>query len=62
MHAANLLNRYKKGMDGCTPYRRLKGKDFDQVGMEFGEEVWYMQPGSVGKDKIDVRWLEGVWL
>ena len=62
MHAANLLNRYKKGQDGCTPYRRLKGKDFNQVVMEFGEEVWYMQPGIVGKDKMDVRCLEGVWL
>ena len=62
MHAANLLNRYHKGQDGCTAYRRLKGKDFDQKVAEFGEEVWYMSPGIVGKDKMDVRWKEGVWL
>ena len=62
MHAANLLNRYHKGQDGCTAYRRLKGKDFEQGVAEFGEEIWYMPPGIVGKDKLDVRWKEGVWL
>ena len=30
--------------------------------VEFGEEVWYMKPGIVGQDKMDVRWHIGVWL
>ena len=28
---------------------------------EFGERVWHLESGSVSKDKLDVRWQDGVW-
>ena len=62
MHSANLLNRCQKGKDGCTAYRRVKGKDFEGMAIEFGEEVWHMKPGIVGNDKMGVRWHSGIWL
>ena len=61
-HAASLLNRYQRDMNGRTPYRKLKGKEFDHPIMEFGEGLWYMKPGITGKHKMDKRWERGVWL
>ena len=40
----------------------MQGKEFEGAALEFGEEVWYMKPGIVGKDKLDVRWHSGIWL
>ena len=37
MHAAGTLNRYKRGKDGMTAYRRLRGKDHEVRVAEFGE-------------------------
>ena len=62
MYSANLLNRCQRGKGICTAYRRIKGKDFDGMVIEFGEEVWYMKPGIVGYGKMDVRWHSGIWL
>ena len=45
-HAANVINRYYKGPDGCSAYRRLKGKEYDRKLAEFGETIMYMKPGS----------------
>ena len=28
-HAASLITKYTKGEDGCTAYRRMKGKEFN---------------------------------
>ena len=39
-HAGNTVNRYHKGADGLTAYRRLKGKEFKRDVAEFGEGVW----------------------
>ena len=62
MHAASTLNKYHRGKDGMTAYRRLRGRDFDGKVMEFGECVLYMTPGITGKDKLDPRWEKGIWL
>ena len=61
-HAADCVSRYYKGQDGLTPHRRLRGREFKIDVCEFGECVWYMKPGTVGKDKFDSKWEEGVWL
>ena len=29
---------------------------------EFGESIWYLRPGSAGKDKLDERWGDRVYL
>ena len=62
MRAADPMNRYCKGTDGLTPYRRVKGNDFGGQVVEFGEEVLYMKPGIAGKDKLEGRWETGIWL
>ena len=62
IHSASLLNRFAVGMDGCTAHRRLKGKDFKGTLCEFGECVWYMHVGITGKNKLDSRWSDGIWL
>ena len=61
-HSANLLSRYMKVEDGCTAYRRLRGREFGASVAEFGESVMYMKPDITGKDKMDARWETGVWL
>ena len=38
-HAGNMINRYHKGADGMTAYRRLKGKEFKRDVAEY--EVGY---------------------
>ena len=61
-HAGNLISRYKKMEDGRAAYERVKGRAFTRSIAEFGECVWYLKPGSKGKDKFDCRWDEGVYL
>ena len=36
--------RFSKGSDGMTPYRRLKGKDFDKNMADYGEGVHWLKP------------------
>ena len=62
MHAAGILNIFRRGMDGRTAYQRVKGRQVQKDTVEFGECVWYLKPRSVGKNKADVRWEDGVWL
>ena len=61
-HAGNAINRYLRGTDGLTAYRRLKGKEFKRETAEFGEGVWYMRADIVGKAKLESRWEDGIWL
>ena len=35
-HAASLLNRYQRDANGRTPYRKLKGRDYDQPVRGYG--------------------------
>ena len=30
--------------------------------IEFGESVWYLKPSTAGKDKLDERWGDSVFL
>ena len=60
-HAGNTINRYHRGTDGMTAYRRLKGKEFKAEVVEFGEGVWYMKADTTGRNKADARWEEGIW-
>ena len=61
-HSAATLNRYVVGTDGKTARQRLRGRGFRTPVAEFGECVWYLRPKSAGKDKLNTRWGEGVWL
>ena len=60
-HVAMLINLIKVGADGRTSYERRKGKKFNRPLPEIGECVWYLNPKSVGIDKLDTRWDDGVF-
>ena len=63
--AAMVCSRYKVGVDGKTPYERLKGRRCNLVAIPFGEQVWYKQlkdEDNKGGHKMQSDWMEGVWL
>ena len=62
MHAASVINRGRKDEEGFSAYRRWKGREFNKPVAEFGECVLYAPAMSVGRNKFDTRWSEGVWL
>ena len=62
MYAAMLLNICLVGEDGQTAYERRRGKKFKRELPEFGESIWYLRPGTAGKEKLDERWGDGVYL
>jgi hypothetical protein len=61
-NAAASMNRYQVGSDGRTAHERLRGRRFRRDVAEFGESVLYIRAESVGKDKYNSRWEEGVFL
>ncbi len=54
------MNRYQVGIDGKTAHERLRGRKFRRDIAVFGEGVLYPMSESVGKDKYNSRWEEGV--
>ncbi len=61
-HAIASMNRYQIGKDGRTAHERLRGRKFRRDVAEFGEGVLYIKAESVGKDKYNSRWEEGVFI
>ena len=61
-HAGATISRYQKGLDGLTAYRRLRGREYDRVMIEFGECVWYLLNKDKDRGKIAPRWDTGVYL
>ena len=61
-HAAETIDRFAVGSDGKTNYQRRKGKKFGGSVMEFGESIMFLRAKSVGKEKFDSRWEDGIWL
>ncbi len=62
IHASDTLNRYVKGECGRTAYQKVKGRAFRTPVSEWGECVLYCRLNSVGENKSEPRWKEGVWL
>ena len=50
------------GEDGKMAYERRRRKSLDREVLEFVESVWCLKPGSAGKDKLDERWGDGIYL
>jgi len=62
-YAGFLLTRFGIGRDGKTPYKLLKGKDWDMPLYELGECVQYKpQDKPKGRFKLDARLLDGIFL
>ena len=65
-HAAFLHSRYCVGHDGLTPYRRLMGRRWQGIAIEFGEKVLgklaLKKPSSDKKARRARKsWLTGAW-
>ncbi len=59
-HAASVINRGRKDHEGFTAFRRWKGREFRKPVAEFGEFAHYAPAFSAGRNKFDVRWVDGV--
>ena len=60
MHPAMPLNMCSVGEDGRTAYERRRGKQFRREVPDFGESIWYLKPGTAGKETLDRRWGDEV--
>ena len=60
-HAAFVLDICKLGQDGRTRCEARKGKRVLRPMPETGECILYLRPQSVGKDKLDTQWEQGVF-
>ena len=56
MYAAMILNIGSVEEDGRIAYDRGRGMSFKRELLVFGAGIWYLKPGSAGKDKADERW------
>ena len=65
LHACTTINRYQVGTDGCTPLRRLTGKENRQPAVEFGEQVLAKikrSPKTRKKVSLASKWRMGTWV
>ena len=56
-HAAMLVNIGQRGEDGRTAWERVRGRKFNREAPEFGERAMHLKRASLGKDKLDSRWV-----
>ena len=65
-HVSMIINSRCRGSDGMTPWQRLKGRNFRQLILGFGESVLYKLPSKGPHSQPDgnmgTRWLEGTFL
>eukprot|EP00973_Karenia_brevis_P057921 8062920-Karenia_brevis.AAC.1 len=61
-YAAYLYNRPHKGEDGKVAYERVQEKRPTVVGVEFGEEVFYMRQRGARLEKINPRMEYGIFV
>ena len=65
-HVSMIINSRCRGSDGMTPWQRLKGRNFRQLILGFGESILYKLPSKGPRSQPDgnmgTRWLEGTFL
>ncbi len=59
--AATVINKGRKEDEGFTAHWRWKVREFARPVVESGESVICLPAASVGRNKFDVRWEDGVW-
>ena len=57
-----MMNRFEVASDGKTPYERIKGKEAQVLGLEFGEKVMYKHAPGKYMEKINARWSWGLFV
>jgi len=65
-HSAFLMNIHMKGVDGMTPWTRVRGRPFNMRTLGFGEYVHYKYPGKGPQHNphgnASDRWGDGIFL
>ena len=60
--AADILTKWSVGVDGQTPYARLKKKPFSGEEFPFGCQVQHRTPGKTVGGSLEYRWHDGTYL
>ena len=68
-YQGNVITRFRIGEDGLTSYKKLKGRDFKEELVEFGEKVMFRVHRKANEDgggerqaKAEPRFEEGVFI
>ena len=61
-HASNLISWFRKDSYGRTSYEKIHGKKFIRKLANVEESVFALIPESRGADKLDSRWISGIFL
>ena len=63
-HAADVINRYRVGVDGKTPEQRRTGKVWRKPALEYGERVFFREAlgGATRKNALAVVTQEGRYI
>ena len=61
-HAADVLCKGSTGIDGRTPYKRLKGRSYQGELLPFACPVLFRCVGKVKGCVLADRWYPGLWL
>ena len=56
-----MINYFRKDSSGLKQWQHMKGRPFNKKLAVSGESVCYLQPQSLGADKLDERWFSGIW-
>jgi hypothetical protein len=61
MHAADVINKFRVGVDGTTAYEKIKGRAYSGQMYEFGSCVLYKIGANVMGGDMSARWQKGIW-
>ncbi len=61
-HAAANANRLRVNKNGKTAFEEIRGRKFKGECIVFGEGVHALKAETVGKDKFNTRWTEGIYV
>ena len=56
------LNIGQRGDDGRSAWERVKGRAYNRDIPDFGEQIMYLKPETIGVNKLDSRWSTGHFL
>ena len=62
MHAADVINKFRVGLDGKTAYENIKGRPYTGSMFEFGSKILYKTSAKVIGGDMSARWGAGIWL
>ena len=61
-HSADLLNKFSVGVDGRTPWQRLRGVPYKGEMVSIGARIMHRLSGRMQGGLMVDRWIKGHWL